>query len=138
MNWLIDKLLYGKKVPRVIDPMTHKSLDFLVSATFFALAGAFWGHHRRATATALINGAGVLALTFLTDYDGDGRRPVSFPMHGKFDLLQAGLASGLPVVMGFANHPAAVAFDMQAMSEALVVSATDWEATGRGEEIKAA
>jgi hypothetical protein len=40
--------------------------------------------------------------------------------------------------MGFANHPAVIAFDMRAMSEALVVSATNWEATGRGEEIKAA
>ncbi|MGE5112380.1 MAG: hypothetical protein ACM3JB_16065 [Acidobacteriaceae bacterium] len=41
--------------------------------------------------------------------------------------------------MGFADHPAAIAFDTQAMSEVLVVSATDWKATGRqGEEIKAA
>lgn len=138
MNWLIDTLLYGKKIPRVIDPKTHKSLDFLTTAAFFMLAGAFWGRHKRAAATALINGGAVLAATLLTDYDGDGKRPISFPDHGKIDIAQAGMASGMPVLLGFANHPAAMIFEAQAMNEALVISATDWEATGRGEEIQAA
>lgn len=138
MNWLIDRLLYGNKVPRVIDPKTHKALDFLTTATFFMVAGALWGKHKRATATALINGGAVLAATLLTDYDGDGKRPISFPDHGKIDIAQAGMASGLPVLLGFANHPAAMIFEMQAMNEALVISATDWEATGRTEETRAA
>jgi len=138
MNWLIDKLLYGKKIPRVIDPKTHKALDFLTTAAFFMVAGAFWRRHKRATATALINGGAVLAATLLTDYDGDGKRPISFPDHGKIDIAQAGMASGLPVLLGFPNHPAAMIFEVQAMNEALVISATDWEATGRKEEIRAA
>jgi hypothetical protein len=138
MNWLIDKLLYGEKVPRVIDPKTHKTLDFLTTAAFFMMAGAFWGRHKRATATALINGGAVLAATLLTDYDGDGKRPISFPDHGKIDVAQAAMASGLPVVMGFANSPAAMVFEAQAMVETLVISSTDWEATRRGEEIRAA
>lgn len=138
MNWLMDKLLYGKKLPRVIDPKTHKSLDFLTTAAFFMIAGGFWGKHKRATATALINGGAVLAATLLTDYDGDGKRPISFPDHGKIDIAQASMASGLPVVMGFANSAAAMVFEAQAMVETLVISSTDWEATGRGEEIRAA
>ncbi|HEU5400204.1 MAG TPA: hypothetical protein VFU86_02535 [Terriglobales bacterium] len=138
MNWLMDKLLYGDRIPRVIDPMTHKALDFLTTAAFFMVAGAFWGRHKRAAATALINGSAVLAATMLTDYDGDGKRPISFPDHGKIDIAQAGMASGLPVLLGFANHPAAMIFEAQAMNEALVISATDWEATGRTEEIQAA
>ena len=138
MNWLMNKLLYGNKLPRVIDPKTHKTLDFLTTATYFVLAGAFWGRHKRASATALINGGAVLAATLLTDYDGDGKRPISFPDHGKIDLAQAGMASGLPVVMGFAKSPAAMVFEAQAMVETLVVSSTDWEATGRGEEVLAA
>lgn len=138
MNWLMDLLLYGNKLPRVIDPKTHKSLDFLTSATFFMIAGAFWGSHKRATATALINGAAVLAATLLTDYDGDGKRPISFPDHGKIDIAQASMASGLPVVMGFANSASAMLFETQAMFEAVVISSTDWEATGRGKEIRAA
>ena len=138
MNWLVEKLLYGKKIPRVIDPMTHKALDFLTTATFFMIAGAFWGKHKRAAATALINGGAVLAATMLTDYDGDGKRPISFPDHGKIDIAQAGMASGLPVAMGFANSAAAMMFEAQAMVETLVISSTDWEATGRKEEIRAA
>lgn len=138
MNWLIDKLLYGNKMPRVIDPKTHKTLDFLTTAAFFMIAGAFWGKHKRATATALINGGAVLAATLLTDYDGDGKRPISFPDHGKIDVAQAGMASGLPIVMGFANSSAAMVFEAQAMVETFVISSTDWEATGRGEEIRAA
>ncbi len=138
MNWLTDKLLYGSKLPRVLDPKTHKTLDFLTTAAFFMMAGAFWGRHKRATATALINGGAVLAATLLTDYDGDGKRPISFPDHGKIDVAQAGMASGLPIAMGFANSATAMVFEAQALFETLVVSSTDWEATGRGEEIKAA
>ena len=138
MNWLIKKLLYGNEIPRIIDPKTHKTLDFLVTGYFMVLAGAFWGTHRRAAATALINGMAVLGTTLMTDYDGDGRRPIAFPTHGKIDVAQAGMASGLPVLLGFAGNSAALPFQLQAASEALVVSATDWEATGRTEEGRSA
>ena len=131
MNRLVQKLLHGNDLPRVIDPKTHKALDFLTASYLFALAGAFWGTHRRASATALINGMAVLGATMLTDYDGDGRRPISFPTHGKIDIAQAGLASGLPVLLGFAAHPAAMLFEAQALNEGLVVASTDWEANER-------
>ncbi len=138
MNWLIQTLLFGQKVPRVIDPKTHKALDFLTTSFFFMVAGAFWGTHRRAAGTALINGMAVLGATMLTDYDGDGRRPISVPTHGKIDIAQASMASGLPALLGFANHPSAMIFQAQALNEALVVSATDWEATGGSEGTRAA
>ena len=138
MNWLIKTLLFGNRMPRVIDPKTHKSLDFLTTAAFFMIAGAFWGKHRRAAATALINGGTVLAATMLTDYDGDGRRPISFAKHGRIDVTQATMASSLPVILGFSNHYSASIFEAQAMIETLVVAATDWEAAGRSNEIRAA
>jgi hypothetical protein len=139
MNKLVQKLLYGDNLPRVIDPHTHQVLDFLVTGYFLMLAGAFWGRHRRASATALINGIAVLGATMLTDYDGDGSRPMSFPMHGEFDIAQAGMAAGLPVLLGFAGSSEAMPFQGQALSEGVVVAATDWEATGRTEvEFRAA
>ncbi len=131
MNWLLRKLLHGRQVPRVIDPHSHEVLDYLVTGFFLMIAGATWGTHRRACATALLNAGAVLGTTLMTDYDGDGRRPIPFPTHGKIDVAQAGMASGLPVLLGFAAHPVALLFQAQAMSEMLVVSATDWEATGR-------
>jgi hypothetical protein len=115
MNWLIGKLLYGNRILRVIEPKTHKTLDFLTTAAFFIMAGAFWGRHK--CATALMNGGAVLAATLLTDYDGDGKRPISFPDHGKIVVAQARMASGLPVVMGLANSSAAMLFEAQAIVE---------------------
>lgn len=134
MNWLIRTLLHGRALPRVIEPKTHAVLDWLVTGYFLVLAGAYWGTHKRAAATALINAGAVATLIATTDYDGTGEKPLSFEEHGKMDLVQAGLASGLPVAMGFASGSAALPFQFQAMNELLVVGSTDWEATGRGSE----
>ena len=138
MNRLIQRLLYGNDLPRVIDSKTHKAVDFLTASYFFILAGAFWGNHRRASATALINGMAVLGATMLTDYDGDGKRPISFQTHGKIDCAQAGMASGLPVLLGFPAHPGAMLFEVQAVKEAVVIASTDWEATGQTEKSRSA
>ncbi len=128
MNWLIRTLLHGRNLPRVIEPKTHEVLDWLVTGYFLVLAGSFWGTHKRAAATALINAGAVATLIATTDYDGTGEKPLSFEDHGKMDLVQAGLASGLPVVMGFAAGSVSMPFQFQAMNELLVVASTDWEA----------
>jgi hypothetical protein len=132
MNKFVQTLLHGHAVPRVIQPRTHEILDWIVTGYFLILAGANWGRHRRATATALINAAAVGSLIALTDYDGDGRKPLSFEDHGKMDLVQAGMASGLPVLLGFGSSAVSIPFQAQAMDELLVVAATNWEANERG------
>ncbi len=133
MNWLIRTLMLGNRLPRVIDPHSHEVLDYLVTGYFLVLSGMFWGNHKRASATALINGMAVLGATLMTDYDGDGRKPISFPMHGKIDIAQMGMASMLPVLLGFGGNWRSSLFQLQAASEAAVIASTDWEATGRGE-----
>ncbi len=130
MNWLIRTLLHGRAMPRVIEPKTHAVLDWLVTGYFLVLAGTYWGTHKRAAAVALINAGAVAGLIATTDYDGNGDKPLSFEDHGKMDLVQAGLASGLPVAMGFASGSAALPFQFQAMNELLVVASTDWEVNG--------
>jgi hypothetical protein len=120
--------MHGRTLPRVFDPKTHEVLDWLVTGYFLVLAGSFWGRHRRAAAVALINAGAVAGLLATTDYDGDGRKPISFETHGTFDLVQAGMASGLPVLLGFGGSAAAMPFQAQALNEIAVVSATDWEA----------
>lgn len=131
MNKFLHILLHGRMVPRVIKPRTHEILDWLVTGYFLVVAGATWGTHRRAAATALINAGAVMGLTLMTDYDGDGSKPISFETHGKIDLIQAGMAAGLPVLMGFGSDAAAIPMQFQALDELLVVSATDWEANER-------
>ena len=103
-------------------------LDWIVTSYFLIVAGATWGSNNRAAATALVNAGMVGGLIAATDYDGDGRKPLSFEDHGKMDLVQAGVAATLPVVLGFAGSAAYIPFQAQAMNELLVVSATDWEA----------
>ena len=68
-------------VPRPISPKTHKVLDVLTTSAFL-LAGAFmWSSNRRASAAAFLNAGLVLGMALFTDYDGDGRRPLSFEAH---------------------------------------------------------
>lgn len=117
-------------VPKIFDPKSHAILDHLTTGAFFIMGAAFWGRHRRATATALINGLFVLGISLLTDYDGDGRRPISFETHGKLDLVQAALAAGLPTVLGFGGNRAALPLRLQAANELLVVSVTDFQRQG--------
>lgn len=117
----------AERLPKIIDPRTHAALDFFTAAAFFIAGGLFWGRNPRAATSAVINGKMVLGMSLLTDYDGDHRRPISFPTHGKLDVVQAGLAATLPMILGFGHEPGALFFRMQAMNELMVVALTDWE-----------
>jgi hypothetical protein len=117
-------------VPKVFDPKTHAVLDYLTTSAFLVMGAAFWGRHKRATAVSLINGIMVLGMSLLTDYDGDGKRPISFETHGKLDLVQAAMAGGLPSLLGFGGSAAAVPFVAQAANEIVVVSVTDFQSQG--------
>lgn len=128
MRNLVDLLLgSGGPLPRVIDRREHAVADYLTVGAFFVMAGLFWGRHRRAAATALINGGMVLGVTLLTDYEGGVKPVFSFKTHGKLDIVQAGTSALLPAVLGFANHAAAVPFEMQAATEIAIIGMTDWE-----------
>jgi hypothetical protein len=127
MNKLINFFLRGGAAPRVIDRRTHAVLDYLTTSYFLILAAYFWDSNRRASATALINGGAVLGVSMFTDYPGAIARKIPFETHGKIDLMQAGMAAGLPLLLGFATDAAAMPFKMQALNEAVVVMATDWE-----------
>lgn len=127
MNKLIHFFLRGAAVPRVIDRRTHAVLDYLTTSYFLILAAYFWDSNKRAAATALINGGAVLGVSMFTDYPGALARKIPFETHGKIDMMQAGMAAGLPLLLGFATDAAAMPFKMQALNEGLVVMATDWE-----------
>lgn len=127
-NSIVDALL-GKHgpLPKKINRRQHAVLDYLVVAAYAAMAGAYWGRHRRAAATALVNAGMVLGVTLTTNYEG-GIKPVfSFKGHGEMDLLQAGTAAFLPLMLGFGHTPAGLPFHIQAVSELAVVNMTDWE-----------
>lgn len=128
MKQILQFLLRSNRQARIIGPGTHAVLDYLTAGYFFVLAGYFWGKHRRAAATALVNGIEVLGLSVCTDYPGGMFRVIPFKTHGKIDLVQAATAAGLPMLLGFANDSEALPFHLQCGNELLVVSLTDWEA----------
>jgi hypothetical protein len=64
----------------------------------------------------------------LTDHPGGLFRTLSFRTHRTGDIVQAALAGLGPIVMGFGDDPEARYFYGQALSEAGVIAATDWDA----------
>jgi hypothetical protein len=132
---ILDRVLdQTQKLPKTIDPATHSVLDYLTVSYFMLLAGMFWGSNKRAAVGALINGGMVLGLSMLTDYPG-GLKKISFRNHGKGDILQALTAAGIPNVLGFSNEAAALPFRLQALNEAIVIAATDFNSEeARAEE----
>jgi hypothetical protein len=120
-------------VPKYISPRVHSWLDFAVTTYFLGLGVCFAMHGRGRPATAaFINGAMVAGVSALTDYEGDGRKPLSFKMHGTLDAVQAATAALGPVLNGFAGEPEAEFFWGQAVNEVGVIAITDWDA-GMGE-----
>lgn len=118
-----------RKVPKVISPRVHAWLDVAVSTYFLGLGVwfAFRGKGR-AAAAAFINGSLVGGMSMLTDYDGDGKKPIDFKMHGTGDAIQMAMAALDPVMHGFAEEPEAKYFYIQAANELMVIAGTDWDA----------
>src|SRR5215212_6575788 len=115
-------------IPAVISPAQHAVLDYSVAGTFLTVGFALLSRHRPAAILALVNGAMVLGMSMLTDYPGGVYRTLSFKGHRTGDIMQAALAGLGPAVFGFANDPEAKYFYGQALTEAGVIAATDWNA----------
>jgi hypothetical protein len=116
------------KMTAVISPAQHAMLDYGVAATFFGIGAALWNRHRPAARLAFMNGAMVLGMSMLTNYPGGVYRRLSFKTHRTGDIVQAALAGFGPALFGFSGDPEAKYFYGQALSEAGVIAATDWNA----------
>lgn len=118
-----------RRAPKFISPRVHAWLDFAVTTYFLGLGAWFAGRRKSGAATAAFLNAGMVAgVSLLTDYDGTGRKPISFKLHGTLDAVQATTAALAPVLHGFAGKPEAAFFFGQAANELAVISSTDWDA----------
>jgi len=122
-----------RKSPKLISPGVHRWLDVAVTAYFTVLgtACALKGKSGAAT-SAFVNAGMVAGLTLFTDYEGTGRKPVSFKLHGTLDAVQAATAALGPVLHGFADEPESKWFYAQALNEVGVIATTDWDQVMRG------
>jgi hypothetical protein len=123
-----SELASTQKMTTVISPAQHAVLDYAVAATFFTFGCSVLSRHRPAAALAFVNGAMVLGMSLLTNYPGGLFRALSFRAHRMGDIGQAALAGLGPVLFGFGGDPEAKFFYGQAVSEAGVIAATDWNA----------
>jgi hypothetical protein len=117
------------KAPKIISPQVHRWLDVAVTSYFAVLGVVFAkrGNGRAATA-AFVNAAMVGGVSAFTDYNGTGKKPISFKMHGTLDAVQAATAALAPVLHGFADEAESAFFYGQAANEAAVIATTDWNA----------
>jgi hypothetical protein len=118
-----------RRVPKLISPRVHAWLDFAVSSYFIGLGVWFAVRGKGGAATAaFINGGMVAGVSLMTDYEGDGSKPINFKLHGTLDAVQATTAALGPVIHGFADEPEAAFFWGQAANEVAVIATTDWDA----------
>ena len=121
-----------ERAPKPISPQVHRWLDVAVTSAFAVMGGIFLSRrNKRAATAAFINAGTVAGVSMFTDYDGDGRKPISFKMHGFLDIMQAATAGTAPLMFGFPADAAASFFYSQAGSEVGVVAMTDWDAGDR-------
>lgn len=125
-----------RRAPKLISPRVHAWLDVAVTTYFLGLGVWFAVRGKgRAAAAAFVNGSMVAGVSMLTDYDGDGKKPIDFKMHGTMDAVQMTMAGLGPIMHGFAGEPEAKYFYAQAANELGVIATTDWDAgmpaTGR-------
>jgi len=116
-----------RRMPKMISPKGHELADFALTASFLLTGALFFGRNRRASMSALLCAGVGLALTLLTDFDGDGSKPVSFPMHGKVELGVAAMTAALPELMGFEESRERTAFLLQSGAITAVNNLTDFD-----------
>ena len=114
-------------VPKVITPAMHAVADYSTVAGLAALGVYLRDRNTTASNFAFLNAGLVLMTSLMTDYPGGVMPTISFKTHGMMDVMQAGLLAAGPVLLGFADTDDARLFYGQAMLEAGVVSATDWD-----------
>jgi len=117
-----------RTMPKLISPQVHAWLDVAVTGYFAALGVWFAVRGKRRPATAaFVNASMVAGVSLLTDYEGTGRKPVNFKLHGTLDAVQAAKAGLAPMLYDFAEDPEAAFFYGQAANELAVIAATDWD-----------
>ena len=118
-----------RRAPKLISPRVHAWLDVAVTTYFLGLGVWFAVRGKgRAAAAAFVNGSMVAGVSMLTDYDGDGKKPIDFKMHGTMDAVQMTMAGLGPIMHGFAGEPEAKYFYAQSANELGVIATTDWDA----------
>lgn len=133
MKYQLEKTVdIFERTPKLISPGIHRWIDIAAASSFAIIRGFLLGRgNGRAATAAFINGGTAATVSLLTDYDGDGIKPISFRMHGFLDLVLAATVTGEPLIFGFPSDKEAGFFYSGGPGVVAVVAMTDWNAADR-------
>jgi hypothetical protein len=94
-----------KPLPDIITARGHAVIDYMIAGAFFATAGLFWRHNKRAAMASLLCGGAQLGVSMLTDYPGGVRRAIKFSTRRKLDLGLAAMTAAMPEFLNFEDEP---------------------------------
>jgi hypothetical protein len=118
--------LAASRMPKKISPRVHAALDFAVAGSFLLAGAIFWKRHRRAAVGSLLCGGATGAVSLLTDYSGDGRKPISYSMHGQIDTGLIAMTAAMPKLVNIENDPQAKFFSGQAAAKTAITAMTNF------------
>src|SRR5579872_1412643 len=116
----------ASKLPKV-GPRIHSVADFILAGAFIAAGAMFYRHNKKAAIGAALCGAATLAVSAITDFDGRGRKHVSYPSHAALHVGLAGMSAAMPALLDFAEESEAGFFKAAAVAGTAVGIATDYE-----------
>jgi hypothetical protein len=117
---------------KVLNPTIHGALDYALALTFLFIPGVL-GFPNEAAILSQIFGVIYIAASLVTRYPLAVVRLIPFPVHGVIESIMAVVWLVIPWIFGFANHaPARGFFLLAGIGLLVVVSLTDYKATGAG------
>lgn len=123
--------LAAKRMPKVISPRIHLALDCAVAGSFLLAGAIFWKRNRKAALGSLLCGGATAAVSLLTDYSGEGGKPISYPMHGQIDAGLMTMTAAMPRLVNIEDDPEARFFAGQAIAKTAITAMTNFNQPAR-------
>ena len=123
--------LAANRMPKMISPRVHSALDYAVAGSFLLAGALLWKRNRKAAVGSLLCGGATAAVSLLTDYSGERRRPISYPMHGQIDTGLIAMTAAMPRLMNIEGEPQAKFFSRQALAKTAITAMTNFERSPR-------
>jgi hypothetical protein len=123
--------LAANRMPKMISPRVHSALDYAVAGSFLLAGALFWKRNRKAAVGSLLCGGATAAVSLLTDYSGERRGPISYPMHGQIDTGLIAMTAAMPNLMNIEGEPQAKFFSRQALAKTAITAMTNFDLAPR-------
>ncbi len=115
------------KMPKM-GSRVHATFDFAIAGAFLAAGAIFFSrNNKRAALGAALCGTATLAVSVLTDYQGQGKKHISYPSHSNVHTGLAAMAATMPTLLDFADENEARFFRAAAAAGSFMGIATDYE-----------